>query len=323
MTLSPGVVSAAGLGLGFVVDRLFGDPRRFHPVAGFGSLAGALEQRMHADSRVGGTVYVGLLVGGTAVLGLVIDRLTRPWPVARLLATAAATWSVLGGRSLEREAATVAAQLAVGELVAARLQIRNLVGRDPSALGPEEIARACVESVAENTSDAVVAPLFWGAVAGVPGLLAYRAVNTLDAMVGHRSERYLRFGWAAARLDDVLNWLPARLAGVLTVAAAGWVGGVAGWAAGSPTAAWQAMRRDSGRHPSPNAGVVEAAFAGALGVQLGGSNTYHGAVEDRGLLGDGRHVEVGDIARANRLARLVSVAAAVLAAGARLLRRRR
>ena len=158
------------------------------------------------------------------------------------------------------------------------------------------MARATVESVAENTSDAVVAPLLWGAVAGVPGLLGYRAVNTLDAMVGHRSPRYERFGWAAARLDDLVNWVPARVAGLAAAA-----GGAAGRRITGGGAAGR--RRDAGQHPSPNAGVVEAAFAGALGIRLGGRNVYDGQVEDRGVLGDGRAVEIADIARANRLAR--------------------
>jgi len=211
---------------------------------------------------------------------------------------------VLGGRSLRREAIAVESLLAGGDLPAARFRIRTLVGRDTAALSTEEVARAAVESVAENTADAVVAPLFWGAVAGIPGLLCYRAINTLDAMIGHRSARYLRFGWAAARLDDVANWLPARLTGLLTVAAAPLV-------AGPPRKALQAWRRDARQHPSPNAGVVEAAFAGALGVRLGGRNVYGGQVEDRGGLGDGRPVAMGDIGRAVRLSRLVSSAAAV------------
>ncbi len=182
--------------------------------------------------------------------------------------------------------------------------MRNLVGRETADLSADEVARATVESLAENTSDAVVAPLFWGTVAGIPGLLGYRAVNTLDAMIGHRSPRYRRFGWAAARLDDVVNWLPARLAAVATAAAAPLVGG-------STRETLRIVVRDAGRHPSPNAGVVESAFAGALGVRLGGRNVYHGEAEDRGVLGDGRPVRTTDIARATRLAAVVSAAAMV------------
>jgi adenosylcobinamide-phosphate synthase len=294
-----------GLALGYAADALVGDPRRLHPVAGFGTAAAALERLTYRDSQLAGLAYVATLAGGTVALGARLQRLGRRRPAVMVLLTAAATWTVLGGRSLRREATVIAEQLIADDLAAARVQVRNLVGRDPRELGPDEVARATVESVAENTSDAVVAPLFWGAVAGLPGLLGYRAVNTLDAMVGHRSARYARFGWAAARLDDAVNWVPARLAGLAATLAAPLVGG---W----PTAAWRTVRRDAGQHPSPNAGVVEAAFAGALGVRLGGRNVYQGRVEDRGVLGGGRPVEIGDIARANRLARAVSALALVL-----------
>ncbi|MET0694748.1 MAG: cobalamin biosynthesis protein, partial [Propionibacteriaceae bacterium] len=275
--IAPGLASAAGLALGFVADRLLGDPRRYHPVAGFGQLATALEHHTYADRRGSGVLFNAVLVGGTVLAGALADRLVRSSPVLKGLLTGVATWTVLGGRSLQREAGTIAGQLATDDLTAARQQIRNLVGRDPTHLDATEIARACVESLAENTSDAVIAPLFWGAVAGVPGLMGYRAVNTLDAMVGHRSARYLRFGWASARLDDVANWVPARGAGALTIALAPVVDG-------SRRAAWRAVRTDARQHPSPNAGVVEAAFAGALGVRLGGRNVYGGEVEDRGTL---------------------------------------
>ena len=168
--------------------------------------------------------------------------------------------------------------VAESDLAAARQRLTHLVGRDTAALPESEIARAAVESVAENTSDAVVAPLAWGALAGVPGLLAYRAANTLDAMTGHHSARYERFGWAAARLDDLLNLPGSRLAGLLTAACAP-------AAARETLAAW---RCDARRRPSPNAGVAEAAFAGALGIRLGGTNVYGGRVEHRAVLGGGR-----------------------------------
>lgn len=311
-TLSRSTASAAGLALGYLADELLGDPRRYHPVAGFGRLATALEQRTYADHPLAGLVHVAALVGGSVVLGVGVERLTRGRALGGLLTTAAATWVVLGGRSLRREAALVAEQLAADDLPRARRQIRNLVGRDPSELSTSELARACVESVAENTSDAVIAPLFWGAVGGVPGLLGYRAANTLDAMVGHRSSRYRNFGWAAARLDDAANWLPARLVGALAGTSALLVGGSIG-------RVLNAIHQDAARHPSPNAGVVEAAFAGALGVRLGGTNSYDGHVEDRGTLGDGRAVQVDDITRATKLAMVVSAEAAVLAVVARAL----
>ncbi|GAB7005737.1 cobalamin biosynthesis protein [Nocardioides sp. AN3] len=302
---------AVGLMLGYAADRLLGDPRRYHPVAGFGTLAGALESRTYADSRRHGVAHTAVLVVGAVALGAGLERAAAP-PLARTLVTAVATWAVLGGRSLEREAAAVHRHLADEDLPVARRRLTHLVGRDTSQLDESQISRAVVESVAENTSDAVVAPLIWGALCGVPGLLGYRAANTLDAMIGHRSARYERFGWAAARLDDVLNLPGSRLSGLLTLAARPARAGQA----------WRAWRRDAGRHPSPNAGVVEAAFAGSLGIRLGGTNTYDGSrVEHRAVLGDGRPPERDDVARAIVLARRVGLgavgAAAVVAWGRR------
>ena len=298
--------SAAGLALGYLADQIFGDPRRGHPVAAFGAAAAWLERRCYADRRAAGVLHTSALVGAATALGVALDRLIGKRPAAVIMTGALATWSVLGGRSLSREAATIAEQLANGELIAAREQVRHLVGRDTAELSAQEVARATVESLAENASDAVVAPLLWGALAGLPGLLGYRAVNTLDAMIGHRSPRYLRFGWAAARLDDLVNWAPARLAALAAAAWAPLVGGTA-------ENAIAVVRRDAAQHPSPNAGVVEAAFAGALDVRLGGCNAYQGMVEDRGILGDGRPVEVTDIARASRLATAVSMSALIMA----------
>ncbi|ALX05838.1 cobalamin biosynthesis protein [Aeromicrobium erythreum] len=309
---------AAGLVLGFAADRLLGDPQRLHPVAGFGRAAAALERRTYADRRPAGVVHVGLLVGGSALAGVVAQATARRrGSLAETLVVAGCTWAVLGGRSLEREALAVHDHLVADDLPAARRRVTHLVGRDPSVLDAAGVARATVESVAENTSDAVVAPLVAGAVAGVPGLLAYRAANTLDAMVGHRTPRLERFGWAAARLDDLLNLVPARLSAALAAVAAPLVGG-------SPAAAVRAWARDARHHPSPNAGPVEAAFAGALGVQLGGVNVYFGRTEDRHTLGDGRPVAPADVARATRLALLVDVGALLSCVLVpRLLRRRR
>jgi adenosylcobinamide-phosphate synthase len=221
--------------------------------------------------------------------------------------TGLATWAVLGGTSLAREAQAIGRLLDHGDLPAARRRLPALCGRDPDRLDAAGLARAAVESVAENTSDAVVAPLLWGAVFGLPGLLGYRAVNTLDAMIGHHSPRYERFGWAAARLDDAANLIPARVTGLLAAGLAPAVGG-------SPRHALRMLRRDGGHHPSPNAGRCEAAFAGSLDVQLGGQNVYHGRTERRGLLGDGGPPDAADLARAVRLSRLVGAAAAALAA---------
>ncbi|MFC5236277.1 cobalamin biosynthesis protein [Pseudonocardia zijingensis] len=301
-------VRPAGLLLGALADAVIGDPRRGHPVAGFGRVAAAVESRCYADRRAAGVLYTGLLVGGAAALGVLAERVTARRPLAGVACTALATWAVLGGSSLAGHGSALARELTAGDLPAARTRLPALCGRDPAALDAAGMARAGTESMAENTSDAVVAPLLWGAVAGVPGLLAYRAVNTLDAMVGYRSARYRRFGWAAARLDDVANLGPARVSALLVAALAPAVGG-------SPRAALGAWRRDGAAHPSPNAGPVEAAAAGALGVTLGGRTVYPHGVEERPRLGTGPAPAPADLARAARLSRLVGAAAAVLAAG--------
>jgi adenosylcobinamide-phosphate synthase len=307
---------AAGLAAGFGVDVVLADPRRGHPVAGFGTVAAAAERAMHRDSRLVGSAYAGALTTAAAGAGLLAARATAGRPVSRLAVTAVATWAVVGGTTLRREAGQMSRLLTAGDLPGARARLPHLCGRDPSALDPAGLARATVESVAENTSDAVVGPLVWGAVAGLPGLVAYRAVNTLDAMVGHRSPRHRRFGWAAARLDDAANLLPARLTAGLATVLAPVVGG-------RPRDAWRAWRRDGGKHPSPNAGPVEASFAGALGRTLGGRLSYGGRVEDRPLLGDGPAPDLADIARAARLSAAVQVVAVALCAGVRLLVERR
>ena len=291
---------AVGLLLGFAADRVLGDPQRFHPVAGFGTTAASVERILYADSRARGVAHTALLVGGTAALGVAVER-----RAPRLLGTAVATWAVLGGRSLEREALAVHAHLVAGDLPAARHRLTHLVGRDTAELDESEVARAVIESVAENTSDAVVAPRVWGAVLGVPGLLGYRAVNTLDAMVGHHNPRYENYGWASARLDDLANLPAARLSGVLTMAAM----------PSRARAAAYTWQRDASAHPSPNGGVVESAFAGALGIRLGGTNTYYGErVEHRAVMGDGRDARADDISRSAVLARRIGLFATITAA---------
>jgi len=299
---------AAGLAVGYALDAAFGDPRRWHPVAGFGRAAAALERRMYAPRRSNGALFALLSVGAPVLTGAAAARLTARRPVTRAVLVAAATWTVLGGRTLRKEARTMADRLAEGDLDGARNRLGHLCGRDPSALDEPELARATVESVAENTSDAVVAPLLWGGVAGLPGLLGYRAANTLDAMIGHRSERYGRFGTAAARLDDVLNLGPSRVTGLLTIAAAPVAGG-------SRAEARRVWRRDRNDHPSPNAGQCESAMAGALGVRLGGRNVYFGRTESRPFLGDGPRPAPADLRRAARLSGVVGLAAVALAVG--------
>lgn len=311
---------ALGLALGFAADRVFADPVRGHPVALFGSGAKALEARTYADSRAAGLIHEAVLVSGVCAIGAVIEALgagrSRGSRVFSVVSTAAATFVVLGGTTLGREAEAVAVRLEEGDLPGARVQVARIVGRRTAELTGTEVARAAVETVAENTTDAVVAPLAWGALFGVPGLLGYRAVNTLDAMVGHKTRRYLNFGWAAARLDDAANWVPARVSAFL----------VAAVRPGRAREVATVVARDAGHHPSPNAGQVEAAFAAALGVRLGGTNTYDGSVEDRGTLGEGREADFSDIRAAVRLSASVSLAAgagAAIFAWARSLRGRR
>ncbi|MGW2508842.1 cobalamin biosynthesis protein [Streptomyces scopuliridis] len=303
-------VFAYGAAVGLLGDRLFGDPRRGHPVAAFGRAATAVERTLWRDHRGWGALHTVVCAAGAAGIAALAARGVRDRRTASIALTAAATWAVVGGTSLGREAGAIGAALAAGDIERARERLPHLCGRDPQALDGQEIARAVVESVAENTSDAVVGALVWGALAGVPGLAGFRAVNTLDAMVGHLSPRYRRFGWASARLDDVAGWPGARLTAVLAGALAGGVGG-------DPRAALRAVRRDARKHPSPNAGPVEASFAGALGVRLGGTLAYGGRVEHRPVLnGEGRPVEVADIERAVRLLRRVTGAAlAVCVAG--------
>jgi adenosylcobinamide-phosphate synthase len=307
-------VLATGLLAGYAADALLADPRRGHPVALFGRAARGLEDRWYQDSRIRGAAFTAACVGGSAALGAAVDRAAGTRRLVAVAATASAAWTVIGAASLRREAEEIGRLLEIGDLEGARERLPRLCGRDARGLGESALARAVIESVAENTSDAVVAPLFWGAVAGTPGMLAYRAANTLDAMVGHRSARYERFGWASARLDDLLNLAPARLTGLLTVAAAPRVGG-------SRAQAWQALRHDGSHHPSPNAGHCEASAAGALGLRLGGTNVYGARVEERPQLGTGRSPRGFDIARATKLSKAVCTSAAVLAAAGALLGR--
>jgi len=301
-----GWASPAGIIAGYLADVLFADPRRGHPVAGFGWCATALEKITYRDDRGSGVIHTAVLVGSMVGAGVLARR--RVGGGAEVLLTAAATWVTLGGTTLGRTGAAMADRVAHEDVDGARALLPSLCGRDPAVLDGSGLTRAACESVAENTADATVAPLMWVALAGVPGVLAYRAINTLDAMIGNRSARYLRFGWAAARLDDFVNIIPARITGLLVALCAPLVGG-------SPTGAVRAWSRDADRHPSPNAGVVEAAFAGALGVQLGGPTQYRHELEIRPTLGEGRPPGVEDLRRAVRLSRLVQLAAAALAAG--------
>lgn len=296
---------AAGLLAGALADAAFGDPRRGHPVALFGRAAAALERRSYDDDRRRGALHVAVCLGVTAGSAMAVERLSGAFRVGLV---AVVTWTVLGAHSLAEESRAVQNLLEREDLPAARARLTHLVGRDTSTLTETDITRAVIESVAENSCDAAVAPLVWGALIGLPGLVGYRVINTLDAMIGHHSGRYEHFGWAAARLDDVANWAPARVTAALTSLAAPLIGG-------SPTQTVQAARRWGRAHPSPNSGMSEAAFAGALGVRLGGRNVYADRVEDRPILGNGRAPQREDLLRANRLLLGVTAGAAVCAAG--------
>ena len=292
--------------LGLVADRLLPEPpTRWHPVAWFGTAMGSVEKRLWVAAPDGqrprGAAYAAVGVG----LGAAAGRLVR--------FTAPVITLVVAGAELRRVGTGIGDVAATGDLDAARRELPSLVGRDPSTLDQSGIAAAVIESLAENAVDAVIAPVFWGVVAGAPGAAAYRAINTMDAMVGHRNERYERFGTAAARLDDVANWVPARIFAALVAVAAPSAAG----------AAIAAVRRDAGAHPSPNAGVAEAAVAGALGVELGGPLRYGERTEDRPALGDGPRPLPVDVARAAALTSRVEWLASALLALCWLLRLRR
>lgn len=298
---------ASATAAGLAADRLLGEPPALvHPVAKFGMTMQAAERVLYADRRSSGIAYAALGTIGPALVGRLANRRGR---AASWAALSAATYIAVAGRSLIESAAAVAEPLEHGNLNQARSLLPTLVGRDPASLDGSEISRAVVESVAENTVDAVVAPTFWAALGGAPAVLAYRAINTLDAMVGHHSDRYHRFGWAAAKADDIAGWVPARLTAAL----------VAGIRPSKAKRIWRAVRTQAPAHPSPNAGVAEAAFAAALGIRLGGTNVYGGHVERRPDLGEGPRATHADIGRANELSRdVVRTLAAILAISAAL-----
>ena len=274
------VSRSLGVAAGVMADRLLGEPPSVaHPVARFGAVMRRVETHVYRDARPAGAAHAAVGVGLATAAG------------AALGSPAAAAYIAVAGRALARAALDIEATLEQGDLAAARAQLPALVGREPSQLDEPEIARAVVESVAENTVDAVVAPALWAAAAGAPGVFAYRAVNTLDAMVGHRSARYEHFGWASARLDDIAGLVPARVTAGLVVAVR----------PGAASRVARAVREDAPAHPSPNAGVAEAAFAAALDLQLGGANRYGERVEIRPSLGTGRQPSRTDIGRAVRL----------------------
>jgi len=314
-----GAARAAGLLLGVAADSIHAGPRRRHPASG--RLAGSVERVVARDRPVANGLQAGLAAGGLLLAGIAAERLGRRNPLLQLAGTAVATWAVLGGAAVAAEGAAMARALDAGDLAQARCRLSRLSRCDPEQLDQAGLARAAVESVAESTADAMVGPLLWGAVAGIPGLLAYWTVNTLEssALLHPLDGRRRWLGWTAARLDDVANLVPSRVAAILTTICAPVVGG-------SAPGAWQVWRRDRALHASPNAGQVEAAFAGALEIRLGGRAGYPHGVANRPVLGHGRTPDAGDVTRGVELSRVVGAVAvagsALLAAGVGARRRR-
>ncbi|WP_224959972.1 adenosylcobinamide-phosphate synthase CbiB [Geomonas subterranea] len=267
-----------------LLDLVLGDPRALpHPVVGIGELISALEgplRRRIPNLRVAGVVLLIVTVGVCyALAASLIYAAYLLAPAAGFIASLYLAWVSLAARSLHEESAKVVRALRSGDLPAARLALSYIVGRETAELDEPEIIRGAVETVAENTGDGVIAPLFYLVLGGPALAIAYKAVNTLDSMVGYKNERYLEFGWASARFDDLANYLPARLTGLLMVLAAPMCGLNGG-------GAWRILRRDGRNHSSPNSGFPEAAAAGALGVRLGGANRYFGKVVEKPTIGD-------------------------------------
>jgi adenosylcobinamide-phosphate synthase len=278
--------------LALLIEALVGYPDRLvgaigHPVTWIGALIARLDSGLNrADwgapaRRIAGVGSLAIVVAVAAAAGLLVERVLLLLPLGILLAALAAS-TLIAQRSLHQHVAAVATALERDGLAAGRAAVAKIVGRDPQALDEAGVARAAIESLAENFSDGVVAPVVWLALAGLPGAAAYKAINTADSMIGHRTARHEAFGWAAARLDDLVNLPASRLSALLVAGAA---------ALGSRTAAseaWRAVVRDAGRHRSPNAGYPEAAFAGALGLALAGPRVYGGVTVDDAVMGDGR-----------------------------------
>ncbi len=300
--------------MALALDALVGDPRWLpHPVRLMGWLTGLLDRLLNRD----GLAEPFRLVHGAAAVPMVVGAAAAAaWYVERAAATVSWGWLAelalvavfVAQRSMADHMTRVARALRQGVLPG-REAVRHIVGRDVSALDERGVARAAIESCAENYSDGVVAPLFWYLLLGLPGLAAYKAVNTMDSMIGHRTPRYRAFGMVAARLDDAANWVPARLAGLLIAAAACVLPGA------SPRGALRIMMRDARKHRSPNAGWPEAAMAGALGLALLGPRHYEGESSEGVWLGDGRaEATDADVRRANRLFAVACALSAVLAA---------
>jgi adenosylcobinamide-phosphate synthase len=302
--------------LAVAVDAMFGDPSRLwrrvpHPVVAVGGVITALEARWldlatsPAEQARRGRMISLLVIGASALACVAVQGLCARLPLGWVLLGLVMS-TLLAARGLYDHVAAVAAGLGQG-LAEGQTAVAHIVGRDPASLDAHGVARAAIESTAENFADGVVAPLFWGVLLGLPGMAAYKAINTLDSMIGHRSPRYLYFGRFAACLDDCANWLPARLAAFLILAAALCL------PATTPGAGWRALWRNASRHRSPNAGWPEAAMAGALGLRLAGPRRYAGELVEDAWMGEGRAAATPtDIRRALRLYLLACGAAAAL-----------
>lgn len=273
--------------LALLLERFVGYPRPLfaaiqHPVVWMGALLTALESLLNKGSqkRLKGVLALIILLATTALITIAIrvglGFVPFGWVLEAILAT-----SLLAQKELGRAVRAVADALD-HSLEAGRRQVAQIVGRDPETLDKAGVSRAAIESLAESTSDGIIAPLFWLVIGGLPGIALYKAINTADSMIGHKTERHLEFGWAAARLDDLVNWLPARLSALLVAGAAFWVKGA------HAETAWSTALSDAKKHDSPNAGWPEAAFAGALGFALGGSRSYQGKTVELPTLGTGR-----------------------------------
>jgi len=287
-----------------------------HPVTWIGRLIAALDRLLNRDTadaywrRGAGIVAILLLLGIVGAIAFVVERELLRLPFG-LIGVAVIASTLIAQRSLHQHVADVATALEQGGVIAGRTAVAKIVGRDVGALDAAGVARAAIESLAENFSDAVVAPVFWMAIAGLPGAALYKAINTADSMIGHRTPRHEAFGWAAARLDDLVNLPASRLSALLLVAAAMLSKNT------SAAAAWRAVLRDASRHRSPNAGYPEAAMAGALGLSLAGPRVYGGVIIDDATMGDGRRdATAADIRRALTLYRyadaiLIALVAAI------------
>ena len=282
-----------------------------HPVTWMGRLIAWLDRALNRETatpqarRAAGVAAVLILLAIVGALAFLVQSALLRLPFG-ILAAALVASTLVAQRSLHRHVADVAAALETGGVAAGRQAVAHIVGRDTEKLDAAGVARAAIESLAENFSDAIVAPVFWMAIGGLPGAALYKAINTADSMIGHRTPRHQAFGWAAARLDDLVNLPASRLSALLLVAAAALSGNGAG-------AAWRAVRRDAGKHRSPNAGYPEAAMAGALGLSLAGPRVYGGALVDDAFMGDGRReAEAADIRRALALYRTADAVLIVL-----------